>query len=321
MKIVILDGYASNPGDLSWDKFRALGELTVYDRTPPELVAERMEDADIVVLNKVTITEELLDNCHKLKIIAILATGYNMIDLGATARRGITVCYVPAYSTDSVAQHTFALLLEVCVRAGDHSASVHSGDWVNANDYCYWKWPLIELSGKTLGIIGFGNIGQKVAGIAASFGMKIVYYSRTRYEHLENEAVSYRELDELLAVSDVISLHCPLTSETEGLINIDAISKMKNGAIIINTTRGAVLDEDAVARALNSGKLYAAGLDVLSTEPPSGDNPLLSAKNCIITPHIAWAPKESRARLIDVTHDNIRLYLEGRPQNVVPKLN
>lgn len=318
MKIVILDGHAANPGDLSWDKFAEFGELSVYDRiVSPELTAERMRGAEIVVSNKVPMDEALFEQCPELKFLAVLATGYNNFDIYSAARHGVTMCYVPAYSTASVAQHTMALLLEICMHTGEHSASVHAGDWANSPDYSYRISPLIELAGKTIGIIGFGDIGKKVAELAAAFGMKILYNSRTRYPKSESRHVRYAALDILLAESDIVSLHCPLTEDTHGLIGTAAISKMKDGAILLNVARGPVIDEAAVAAALESGKLYAAGVDVLSSEPPRHDNPLISAKNCIITPHIAWASRESRRRLLDVTYNNIRAWLDGRPQNIV----
>lgn len=317
MKLVILDGNAANPGDLSWDGLREFGELIVYDRTPQQLAVERIGDADIVITNKVVVTAELLDACPNVRLVCVLATGYNTVDTEAARQRNVTVCNVPAYSTDSVAQLTMALLLEICLRVGDHNNSVHAGDWVRAKDYSYWNYPLIEIADKTMGIIGMGSIGQRVACLARAFGMKIVYYSRTEKPELEKEGYRYMPMDELLAESDVVSLHCPLTEETTGLINAAALDKMKQGAILLNTTRGAVIVEKDVASALQSGKLYAAGVDVLSSEPPSADNPLLALDNCIITPHIAWAPTEARTRLIGVVVDNVKNYLAGTPVNVV----
>lgn len=317
MKLVILDGYAANPGDLSWDSLRRFGALTVYDRTPQPLAVGRVGDADIVITNKVLITAELLDSCPNVKMVCVMATGYNTVDTEAAKARGVVVCNVPAYSTDSVAQLTMALLLEICMRTGEHSASVHAGEWTRSGDYSYTVAPLIELAGKTMGVVGMGSIGRRVAQLASAFGMDIVFSTRTPRPELEKEG--YRELafDALLAESDVVSLHVPLTEKTTGLINAAALNKMKRGAILLNTTRGAVLVEADVADALKSGHLYAAGVDVLSSEPPRADNPLLSAPNCVITPHIAWAPKEARARLLDTVLENVALYLQGKPQNVV----
>ncbi len=317
MKLVILDGGMVNPGDLSWETFSAFGALTVYDRTPPAQVLDRMRGAAIVLSNKVTMDDALFAQCPDLKLLAVLATGYNCFDVAAATRRGITVCNIPAYGGDAVAQHTFALLLEICAHSGDHNASVHRGDWVKAQDYCYWLTPLTELAGKTFGIIGLGNIGRKVADIAVAFGMQVLYNSRTRHSEAETKHIQYASLDDLLAQSDIVSLHCPLTPETTRLINARAIARMKGGAILLNTTRGAVLDERAVADALNSGTLAAAGIDVLSAEPPQMDNPLLLAKNCIVTPHIAWAPRETRARLMQIAYDNVKAFVAGAPQNVV----
>lgn len=315
MKIVVLDGHAANPGDLSWAPLEAYGQLTVYDRTPQPQAAERIGDADIVITNKVLITPELLDSCPAVHMVCVLATGYNTVDTAAAKARGVVVCNIPAYSTDAVAQHTMALLLEICLRVGDHNNSVHAGDWVRAPDYCYWNYPLIELAGKTMGIVGMGSIGRRVATLAHAFGMEVVYNSRTPKEDLKD--CRYLPLDEVLAQSDVLSLHCPLTDETRGLINAAALDKMKRGAILLNTTRGAVLVEADVAAALRDGRLYAAGVDVLSTEPPAADNPLLALDNCILTPHIAWAPKEARVRLVQTALDNVRHFVQGDPVNVV----
>lgn len=317
MKLVILDGYTTNPGDLSWDGFRQFGGLTVYDRTPQELAAERIGDADIVITNKVRVTPALLDACPNIKMVCILATGYDTVDTAAAKARGVVVSNIPAYSTNSVAQTTIALLLEICVRVGDHNASVHAGDWVKAPDCSYNVAPVIELVGKTMGIIGMGGIGSRVAEIARALGMDIVYYNRSPRPQLEQAGYRPVPLDELLACSDVVSLHVPLTGETRGLIDAAAIDKMKQGAVLLNTTRGAVIVEDDVAAALRSGKLYAAGLDVLSVEPPAADNPLLSAPNCVLTPHIAWTSREARARLIEAALQNVRGFLDGHPQNVV----
>ena len=313
MKITILDGYGINPGDLNWDSFRQFGDLNYYDRTPGEdLTVERIGDSDIILLNKVPITESVLDRCPNLKLICVLATGYNIVDCAAAAKRNIPVCNVPGYGTNAVAQFTFGLLLELCYRIGLHSDSVHSGEWSACPDFCYWKTPQMELAGKTLGIIGYGAIGRKVSEIAKAFGMNVLAYSRTQYP-----GDSYVDLDTLLQNSDVVTLHCPLFAENTGMIDASAIAKMKDGAILLNTARGALLDEQAVADALKSGKLRGYGADVVITEPIPADSPLLGLPNCILTPHIAWAPLESRQRIFDATVANIKAFLEGNPQNVV----
>lgn len=313
MKITILDGHALNPGDLSWDCIRAFGSVTYYDRTEGEdLTVQRIGDSEIILLNKVAITENVIARCPQLKLICVLATGYNVVDCKAAAARGIPVCNVPGYGTDAVAQFTFALLLELCHRVGLHSDSVHNGDWSACPDFCYWKTPQMELAGKTMGIIGYGAIGQAVANISRAFGMKVLAYSRTHHpEH------TYVDLDTLLANSDVISLHCPLFAENTGMINSETIAKMKDGAILLNTARGALIDEAAVAEALKSGKLRGMAADVVCHEPIPTDSPLLTAPNCILTPHMAWAPVESRQRILDATVQNIRTFLSGKPQNVV----
>ncbi len=319
MKIVVLDGYTENPGDLSWDSLGALGDLTVYDRTPKELTIERIGDAEIIYTNKTVINREILDACPDIKFIGVLATGYNVVDIEAAKEKGIPVANVPAYSTAAVSQFTIALLLELCHHVGSHSDSVLKGDWAKCIDYCYWNYPLIELAGKTMGIIGFGRIGQGTAKIAQALGMKVLAYSRNRHPELENETCKYAELDELLANSDVITLHCPLFPETEGIINKEAIAKMKDGVMIINDSRGPLIVEEDLRDALNSGKVAGAAVDVVSTEPIKPDNPLLSAKNIIITPHIAWAPKESRQRLMEIAVKNLKDFLNGDPINIVNK--
>ncbi len=317
MKIVILDGYALNPGDLDWSGLSRFGSLTVYDRTDSEAQAiERIGDGEIVLTNKVPITEAIFTACPSIRLICVQATGYNIVDCQAAKDRGIPVCNVPSYSTDSVAQLTFALLLEICHNVGLHSTQVHRGSWCASPQFCFWSAPLMELQGKTMGIIGLGSIGQAVAKIAAAFGMRVIAYSRTRRAECEALA-KYMELDDVLAQSDVLSLHCPLFPETRELINKDTISKMKDGAILLNTSRGGLIHEGDVADALRSGKLYAAGLDVLTQEPMAADCPLLGAPNCFITPHIAWAPKEARSRLLAVLTENIRAFISGTPQNVV----
>lgn len=317
MKIVVLDGYTENPGDLSWDGLEALGELTVYDRTPGNLTAERIGNAEIIYTNKTVIDETILTACSDIKFIGVLATGYNIVDVKAATKRGIPVANVPAYSTLAVSQFTIALLLELCHHVGAHSESVLKGDWAKSQDYCYWNYPLIELAGKTIGIIGFGRIGQKTAAIAQALGMKVLAYSRSKHKELESESCKYVELDELFEASDVITLHCPLFPETEGIINKDSIAKMKDGVLIINDSRGPLIVEEDLRDALNSGKVAGAAVDVVSAEPIKADNPLLSAKNIIITPHIAWAPKESRQRLMDTAVENLKAFLAGKPINTV----
>ena len=319
MKIVVLDGYTENPGDLSWTELEKLGQLTVYDRTAYEespLIAQRIGDAEVIVTNKTPISQQTLEQCPNLKLIAVLATGYNVIDCAAARKKGISVVNVPTYGTASVSQYSIALLLEICHHIGHHDQSVHAGNWANNADWCYWDYPLIELEGKTMGIIGFGRIGQAEGRIARALGMQVLAYDL--YPSDSGRAIgAYVDLDTLYRQSDVISLHCNLTPENTRMINKDSIAKMKDGVILINNARGQLIDEQDVADALNSGKLAAAGLDVVYTEPIREDNPLLKAKNCIITPHISWAPKESRQRIMDVTAENIRAFLAGRPQNVV----
>jgi len=322
MKIVILDGYAENPGDLSWDPFKKFGELTVYDRTPVEDTAEiirRIGDAEAVITNKTPLKKEIFDACPSIKYVGLLSTGYNVVDLAAAKEKGIPVSNIPTYGTKSVAQFAMALLLEICHHIGHHSDAVHNGAWEKCLDFCFWDYPLIELDGKTMGIIGYGRIGQATGKLAQAFGMKVVAHDPYPNPDLETETMRYAELDELLAVSDVISLHCPLFPETKGLINKDSIAKMKDGVILINNSRGDLIVEEDLAEALNSGKVYAAAVDVVSTEPIKSGNPLLKAKNCIITPHISWAPKESRQRLMDIAVDNLKAFLEGNPINVVNK--
>ena len=313
MKITILDGHALNPGDLSWDQIRQFGELTYYDRTQSEeLTIQRIGDSEIVLLNKVPITRNVLEHCPNIKLICVLATGYNVVECQAAAERGIPVCNVPGYGTDAVAQFTFALLLELCHRVGLHSDSVHNGEWSDCPDFCYWKTPQMELAGKTMGIIGYGAIGQAVGKIATALGMNILAYSRT-----QRPGHSYVDLDTLLAESDVISLHCPLFPENTGLINQETIAKMKDGAILLNTARGGLINEQAVSDALCSGKLRGFAGDVVTTEPIPANSPLLGAPNCILTPHMAWAPIESRQRILDATEENIRAFLSNKPTNVV----
>ena len=317
MKIVILDGHAVNPGDLSWDCLKPFGDVTVYQRTADRADAiAHIGDAQIVLTNKPPITEAVLEACPSIRMMGVLATGYNVVDCAAARRRGIPVCNVPDYGTAAVAQFTMGLLLEICHQIGHHSQTVHEGKWTACPDFCYWDTPQMELSGKTLGIIGFGRIGRAVGRIAKAFGMRVLACSRTEYPE-GREIADYVNLDTLLAASDVISLHCPLTPENTGLISDAAIKRMKDGAILLNTARGPLLSEAAVAAALESGKLRYAAVDVVSCEPIRRDNPLLTAPNCIITPHMAWAPLESRQRILDCTVKSIRGFLEGTPVNVV----
>ncbi len=314
MKIVILDGYAANPGDLSWEAIASQGDLTVYERTAPEDVIARIGDAEAIYTNKTVISEAVMDACPNLKLISVLATGYNVVDLAAASAHGITVCNVPAYSTRDVAQLTFALLLEICHHVGHHAETVREGRWTSCKDFCYWDYAPIALYGKTLGIIGFGQTGQAVAKLAKAFGMNVLVNTRTIRDCPE---VTFCDLETLLAQSDVVTLHCPLTEKTERMIRKETIAKMKDGAILLNTGRGPLLDEQDVAAALKSGKLSALGADVVSKEPISADNPLLTAPNCYLTPHIAWATKDARTRLLAVSAENLRQFLLGTPQNVV----
>ena len=313
MKLVILDGHALNPGDLSWNCFSQFGAVSYYDRTLEESeTIERIGDAQIILLNKTPISRKIIQSCPQLKLICILATGYNVVDCQAAAEYGVTVCNVPDYSTQAVAQFTFALLLEVCHQVGHHSQVVHQGKWTNCPDFCFWDTPQIELAGKTLGIIGYGSIGKAVAAIAAALGMKVLVHSRTNRGDAE-----YVSLEQLLRCSDVVSLHCPLFPETANMINATTLSMMKDGAILINTARGGLIDEAAAADALRRGKLRALAADVARFEPIPESSPLLSAPNCILTPHIAWAPKETRQRILDITTESIRAFLDGNPIHVV----
>ncbi len=317
MKIVILDGYTVNPGDLSWEALEKTGELTVYDRTPEEQILERVGDAEIVLTNKTPLTRETLEALKSTRYIGVLATGYNVVDVQAAGDLGITVTNIPAYSTKSVAQLAFALLLEICHHVGEHNKAVHEGDWTECPDFCFWNYPLIELADKTIGIIGYGRIGRASGEIARALGMNVLACDTQPDRSLESENMQYVSLDELLIRSDVISLHCPLFEDNEGMINKDSIARMKDGVILINTSRGPLLVEQDVADALESGKIAYAAVDVLSREPARADNPLLRAKNCLITPHIAWAPREARKRLMDITVDNIKAFVSGKPRNVV----
>lgn len=315
-RIVILDSTTANPGDLSWDFLKKYGTLDVYGRSAPAEIAERAKDADIVIINKTVMSAETLEKLPKLKLITILATGFNIVDTAAADRLGITVSNVPSYSTDAVAQQVFAFILEFANRVGLHSERVRGGDWSRCPDFSFTAAPLCELAGKNIGIIGYGRIGRRVGETARAFGMN-VYANTAHPEKYADSPAVFMSLDELLPICDFVTVHCPLTPETNKLVNAEFISKMKDGAFLINTSRGAELDEKAVADALNSGKLAGAGLDVLSTEPPLADNPLLTAKNAWITPHIAWAPLETRARLLGVTEENVKAFCDGRPINVV----
>ncbi len=316
MKMVILDGYTVNPGDMSWESISSLGDMKIYDFTAPEETIAHIGDAQIVLTNKVVIDKTILDACPQIRLICVLATGYNVVDTDETARRNIPVCNVPCYSTDSVAQFTFALLLELCHHVGYHSETVHNGKWVRSPSFCYWDTPQMELAGKTMGIIGFGRIGRAVGKLAQAFGMKVLAYSRSRCG--EGEQIgTYVDLDTLLAQSDVVSLHCALTPETKGIICADTISKMKDGAMLINTARGPLVDEKALAEALTSRKLAGAAMDVITREPMPADCPFMGISNCIMTPHIAWSPLEARHRLVNCTAENIRAFLNGKPVNVV----
>ena len=321
MKIVILDGYTENPGDLSWDALGKLGELTVYERSSPAETAERMQGAEAVFTNKTVISDEIMEKCPGLKFIGVLATGVNIVDLGAAAKRNIVVSNVPSYGCPSVAQFTMALLLELCHHVGEHSRAVKEGEWSSCPDFCFWKYPLVELAGKTMGIIGYGHIGQAVARLALAFGMKVLVCGHREIpDELLTEGIRKTELDELYRQADVISLHCPLNEENRGMINRQSIEKMKDGVFLINTARGPLIEEQDLKNALESGKVGGAAADVVSSEPVSADNPLLNAPNMIITPHIAWAPKEARQSLMDITVENLKAYIQGSPVHVVSQI-
>ena len=319
MKIVVLDGYAENPGDISWEPLAALGELTVHDRTSlteSPLIARRIGDAEIAVTNKTPITRAVMDACPNLRAIAVLATGYNIVDTAYAREKNIPVMNVPVYGTDNVAQYAIALLLEACSHIGHHDRSVHAGEWTNSVDFCYWQRPLIEVSGKTAGIIGFGRIGMAVARILSAMNVRVLAYSRT--ERAKGRALAdYVPLDTLFREADFIFLHCPLTPETEGIIRADSIAQMKDGVIIVNNGRGQLIVEEDLAAALARGKVGGAAVDVASSEPIRADNPLLHAPNCIITPHISWATKEARERIMQMTAENVKSFIDGKPMNVV----
>ncbi|WP_288227479.1 D-2-hydroxyacid dehydrogenase [uncultured Enterococcus sp.] len=316
MKIVVLDGYTENPGDLSWEGLEQLGDLTVYDRSSQDQVVERIGNAEIVLVNKVQLTKEIMAHTTNLKYIGVLATGYNVVDVETAKAKGITVTNIPTYGTDGVAQYAIALLLELCHRIGEHSTTVFAGDWTTNADWCYWNSPQMELAGKTIGIIGYGRIGQKVGAIAAALGMTVIANDRSHTEGIVAGAKMV-DLDQLFSESDVISLHCPLFPETEGLINKETIAKMKDGVYIVNDSRGQLINEADLRDALNSGKVGGAAVDVVSTEPIKQDNPLLEAKNMIITPHMAWASREARARLMAIAVENVEKFQAGTPVNVV----
>ena len=315
MKIVVLDGHTLNPGDLCWDALHALGTCEIHDRTPPGQVAARCAEAKVLITNKALVPREVIAALPKLRFITVTATGFNIVDAAAARERGIPVSNVPLYGTRAVAQFTIAMLLELCHHIGAHSDSVRAGDWVKSADWCYARTPLLELDGLTLGIVGWGRIGQATADIARAMGMKIIAASRTPKP--PRDGVEFVDMDTLFRRADVVSLHCPLTPETKSLVNAQRLALMKPTAVLLNTSRGPLLDEAAVADALNSGRIAAAGLDVLSCEPPKADNPLLTARNCLITPHQAWAARAARARLLETSVANVKAFLAGAPQNVV----
>ena len=316
MKIVVLDGYTLNPGDLSWDELKSVGECEIYERTPAEQIIERAKNAEIVITNKTLLDGKTINSLDNLRYIGVLATGYNVVDVSAARKRGVAVTNVPSYGTSSVAQMTFAIILELANRVGHHSETVRSGRWCKSQEFCYWDHPLVELAGLTIGIVGFGRIGQAVANIAKGFGMKILATNKS-VKISPVPGVTMADLNTVLHKSDIVSLHCPLTDDNKGFINLQRLAEMKPSAFLINTSRGLLVDEKALADALNSGMIAGAGLDVLSAEPPNPDNPLLSAKNCLITPHIAWATHAARERLMKIAIDNVRSFVEGKPKNIV----
>jgi glycerate dehydrogenase len=319
MKIVVLDGYTLNPGDLSWDALKQFGEVTIYDRTPAEQVVERAAGAEIVFTNKTPVSENAINQLPGLKFIGVLATGYNIVHTDAAKGKGIIVSNVPGYGTTSVVQHTFALLLELCLRVQRHSDAVMNGKWSGAKDFCFWDYPLVELAGKTMGIIGFGTIGKQVGDVATALGMNLIGNSRTRTDQTHRPNFKWADVPELLQQSDVVSIHCPLFPETKGLINKDSLRLMKKSAFVLNTSRGPIVVDQDLADALNNDVIAGAGIDVLSVEPPPANNPLIGAKNCIITPHIAWATKEARERLMHESVQNLAAFVAGKPVHVVNK--
>ena len=322
MKIVVLDGYALNPGDLSWEGIRKMGEVEIYERTPEAKILERAKGAEVLLTNKTPLSRETIEALPELEYIGVLATGYNVVDLGAAAENEVVVTNVPTYGTNTVAQFVMALLLEACHHVGEHSRAVKSGDWTEAADFCFWDYPLIELQDKKLGIIGFGSIGQRTAELAAAFGMKVLVYDRSPEKkisdpEIKTEEIEFVDLMDLYRRSDVISLHCPLTAETAGMINQTSIAQMQEGVIIINTARGGLIVEEELAAALETGKVRTAAVDVLSTEPPASSNPLINSDKTIVTPHIAWASKEARQRLMQTVFQNLNSFLEGSVINQV----
>ena len=320
MKIVVLDGYTENPGDLSWAQLEALGDVTIYDRVALDdenEVIRRLDGAEIAVVNKAPVTRRVLDSCPNLKLITVTATGYNVVDIACAKEKGIPVCNVPDYGGYSVSQFAIALMLEACLHIGHHDRTVHEGRWQNSQDWCYWDYPLIELAGKTYGLLGCGRIGIHTAEAAKGLGMHVIAYNRSQSQAAKDLGVEFVELDELFARSDVLGLQMPLTPFNTGIINRENIAKMKDGVIIINNSRGQMVVEQDLADALNSGKVAFAGLDVVATEPIRADNPLLKAKNCIITPHMSWGSRDSRQRIMDCTVGNVRAFLNGKPENVV----
>lgn len=318
MKIVVLDGYTSNPGDLNWDGIEQLGECVIYDRTKRDEVLERAKDADIILTNKVVFKRETIEALPNLKYIGVMATGYNIIDLEAAKEKGIVVTNIPSYSTNSVAQMVFAHILNIAQHVQSHSDQVHAGKWTNSPDFCFWDSPLLELHGKTIGIVGLGSIGMAVARIALGFGMKVIAYTSKSDFQLMQE-IKKVTLDELFKESDIVSLHCPLTDDTRNLVNKERLNMMKPTASVINTSRGPLINEQDLADALNNKVIYAAGLDVMSQEPPKADNPLITIPNCYITPHIAWASFEARTRLMQILQDNVKAFLNKKPINTVTK--
>lgn len=320
MKIVVLDGYTENPGDLSWASLEALGDVTIYDRVAlddEDEVIRRLDGAEIAVVNKAPVTRRVLESCPNLKLITVMATGYNVVDIACAKEKGIPVCNVPNYGGYSVSQFAIALMLEACLHIGHHDRTVHEGRWQNSQDWCYWDYPLIELAGKTYGLLGCGRIGIHTAEAAKGLGMHVIAYNRSQSQAAKDLGVEFVELDELFARSDVLGLQMPLMPFNTGIINKENIAKMKDGVIIINNSRGQMVVEQDLADALNSGKVAFAGLDVVATEPIRADNPLLKAKNCIITPHMSWGSRDSRQRIMDCTVGNVRAFLNGKPENVV----
>lgn len=317
MKIVVLDGYALNPGDLSWKAFEKFGEVIVHDRTTPDEIVERAQGATVLLTNKTPVREKVMNVLPELRFIGVLATGYNIIDIDVAHKRGIIVSNIPDYGSNSVAQLTMALLLELCHHVQRHSDSVRSGKWASSIDWSYWEYPLVELAGKTMGIVGFGNIGKKVADMATSFGMDIIGSARTQSDQSHRKNFRWAEVPDLLKQSDVVSIHCPLTPETKGLINSQSLRSMKRTAFLLNTSRGPIIVDEDLSDALDNDVIAGAGIDVLSVEPPHKDNPLFKAKNCIITPHIAWATKEARTRLMEMAVENLAAFTNGKPVNIV----